>query len=187
MTHCAKQSHAQSPLARTVNGILSRKNRYPLIAVVAATMFVGCTTPRQSFKRAQQEDTAAAYTEIIQKYGRDSHYGTAAAAELVRLNYEAAQRQGTIAAYSAHLRRHPSSPYSKRAQAAMVSLAWQLAQQSDTRSSYQAFLSEYPDSQYTSEAKKSLADARPSAIAQTINDWPRPASPATKTPSAAVL
>jgi hypothetical protein len=31
------------------------------------------------------------------------------------------------------------------------------------------------------------AAARPSAIAQTISDWPRPASPATKTPETEVM
>ncbi len=121
-------------------------------------LLTSCSNPEGDLKKAEQANTEQAYREFIQKH-QESPLVARAQADLERLAYATAKREGSPPAYEKFLKRFPQSSLVKDAQADLESASYQDTKHFNTANAYQTFLSRFPGGDHAVEAKAALENA----------------------------
>jgi len=140
-------------------------------ALVVAGLLAGlaaCSSPEDEYRKAEQQDTTAAYTEFLARHPQ----GPLAEQAQSRLEslaeqqaWTTAEAAGTSAAYRGYLEQHPMGPNADAALERLLDLErrslWVAAEQAGTREALENYLLLYPDSAEAAAARQRLAALAP--------------------------
>lgn len=138
-----------------------RKIMYPLIA--AATVLVACSSAESDWKKADSQNTEAAYQDFLTQHPNDAH-AQEARDRIKKLEDEQAwadaQKTNTTDAYQQYLQKEPNGAHADEAHNQVAALeradAWKTAQAANTPAALQGFLQKYNTGPEVDQAKAAL-------------------------------
>ena len=134
---------------------------YPLIA--AATVLVACSSAESDWKKADSQNTSAAYQDFLTQHPNDQHAADARD-RIKKLDDEAAwadaQKANTADAYQQYLQKEPNGAHADEAHNQVAALEraadWKSAQAANTPAALQDFLKKYSQGPEADEARAAL-------------------------------
>jgi hypothetical protein len=138
-----------------------KKIIYPLIA--AAAVLAACSSAESDWKKADSQNTTAAYQDFLTQHPNDSH-AQEARDRIKKLEDEQAwadaQKANTADAYQQYLQKEPNGAHADEAHNQVTALeradAWKTAQAANTPEALQGFLQKYNQGPEVDEAKAAL-------------------------------
>lgn len=134
---------------------------YPLIA--AAAVLVACSSAESDWKKADSQNTTAAYQDFLTQHPNDAH-AQDARDRIKKLEDEQAwadaQKANTSDAYQQYLQKEPNGAHADEAHNQVAALeradAWKTAQAANTPAALQGFLQKYNSGPEVDQAKAAL-------------------------------
>jgi outer membrane protein assembly factor BamD (BamD/ComL family) len=134
---------------------------YPLIA--AAAVLVACSSAESDWKKADSQNTQAAYQDFLAQHPNDQH-AQDARERIKKLDDEAAwadaQKANTSDAYQQYLQKEPNGAHADEAHNQVTALEraadWKTAQAANTPAALQDFLKKYSQGPEADEARAAL-------------------------------
>lgn len=132
--------------------------RAPVAVSVVIFCFVfelGCSSPEKDYRRAQAENTEAAYKSFLSRHPQDP-LAAKAAAQLSQLAFKRADQTGTEAAFIEFLSLYPKDSLAAQASARLEEIVFSQARKTRTEAAWTGFLKRFPNSTLTSKAQLEL-------------------------------
>lgn len=134
---------------------------YPLIAVAA--VLVACSSAESDWKKADSQNTTAAYQDFLTHHPNDTH-AQEARDRIAKLEddqaWADAQKASTTDGYQQYLQKEPNGAHAQEAHDQVAALEraadWKTAQQANTVAALQGFLQKYSQGPEVDEAKAAL-------------------------------
>jgi outer membrane protein assembly factor BamD (BamD/ComL family) len=134
---------------------------YPLIA--AAVVLAACSSAESDWKKADSQNTAAAYQDFLTQHPNDAH-AQEARDRIKKLEDEQAwtdaQKTNTADAYQQYLSKEPNGAHADEAHNQLTALQrgadWKTAQAANTPAALQDFLKKYSAGPEADEARAAL-------------------------------
>ena len=134
---------------------------YPLI--VAATVLAACSSAESDWKKADSQNTTAAYQDFLTQHPNDTH-AQEARDRIKKLEddqaWADAQKTNTADGYQQYLQKEPNGTHAQEAHDQVAALEraadWKTAQQANTVAALQGFLQKYSQGPEVDEAKAAL-------------------------------
>jgi outer membrane protein assembly factor BamD (BamD/ComL family) len=123
-----------------------------------ALILTACNNPEGDFKKAEQANTEPAYQDFIKQHP-DSPLVAQAQADLEKVVYSAAKREGSTSAFEKFLSRFPKSPLTNQAQEDLENIEYAEAKRIGTIPAYQEFLQQFAHNGKLTEQAKSTLEA----------------------------
>lgn len=168
----------------------------PLVAIAAMTVLGACSNPEADWRRAEAEDTEAAFQAFVERYP-EGEWAARARSRLDGIrdgrDWENARATDAIEAYNSYLLAHPAGDHMGEARQRITELetdsAWAAAQAVGTREALEDFLLRYADTPQGEQARAQLAALAapppPSAAKPAAKPVAKPAAgPAARQPAA---
>jgi outer membrane protein assembly factor BamD (BamD/ComL family) len=134
---------------------------YPLIA--AAAVLAACSSAESDWKKADSQNTSAAYQDFLTQHPNDQH-AQDARERIKKLDDEAAwadaQKANTTDAYQQYVQKEPNGAHADEAKNQVAALEraadWKTAQAANTPAALQDFLKKYSAGPEADEARAAL-------------------------------
>jgi outer membrane protein assembly factor BamD (BamD/ComL family) len=134
---------------------------YPLIA--AATVLAACSSAESDWKKADSQNTTAAYQDFLTQHPNDTH-AQEARDRIKKLEddqaWADAQKANTADSYQQYLQKEPNGAHAQEAHDQVTALEraadWKTAQQANTVAALQGFLQKYSQGPEVEEAKAAV-------------------------------
>lgn len=134
---------------------------YPLIA--AAAVLAACSSAESDWKKADSQNTAAAYQDFLTQHPGDTH-AQEARDRIKKLEDEQtwadAQKANTTDGYQQYLQKEPNGAHADEAKNQVAALEraadWKTAQSANTAAALQGFLQKYSQGPEADEARAAL-------------------------------
>lgn len=138
------------------------------VATAAIAFIAACSNPEGDWKKAEAENTEAAYHAFLDRHP-EGEWAQKAQAQLDSIkdtrDWENAQSADAIEAYNNYLLAHPTGAHMGEARQRISDLeteaAWQTAQSAGTREAIEDFLIRYADTPQAEQARARLAELNP--------------------------
>ena len=138
------------------------------VAAAALAMVAACSNPEADWKKAEAENTEAAFQAFLQKHP-EGEWAQKAQSQLDALkdtkDWENAQSSDAIEGYNNYLLGHPTGTHMGEARQRVTDLeteaAWRTAQTAGTREALEDFLIKYADAPQAEQARAQLAALTP--------------------------
>ncbi|CAG0941453.1 hypothetical protein GPROT2_01313 [Gammaproteobacteria bacterium] len=138
------------------------------VATAAIAFIAACSSPEGDWKKAEAENTEAAYQAFLDRHP-EGEWAQKAQAQLDAIkdtrDWENAQSADAIEGYNNYLLAHPTGAHMGEARQRISDLeteaAWQTAQSAGTREAIEDFLIRYADAPQAEQARTRLAELNP--------------------------
>jgi cell division septation protein DedD len=134
------------------------------LVLICVAMLSACSSPQKDFKKAQDQDTEAAYQNFLRKYS-DGPFAQQARDRIAAIEAEDAWKQLDVAsttpeALEEYARKYPQSAHAteatERVIAARRSAAWDKARTESSLESLQMFVQQYPEGVEADQARAQI-------------------------------
>jgi outer membrane protein assembly factor BamD (BamD/ComL family) len=139
----------------------------PVVFITLAAMLAACSSSESDWKKADTQNTIAAYQDFLQQHPNDSHAPQASQRIQSLQDDQAwadAQKANTTDSLQAYLTKYPSGTHATDAKTLIAGLeraaAWKVAQTANTESSLQDFIQKYNEGPEVDLAKAQLEKLR---------------------------
>lgn len=138
------------------------------VATAAIAFIAACSNPESDWKKAEAENTEAAYQAFLDRHP-EGEWAQKAQSQLDSIkdtrDWENAQSADAIEAYNNYLLAHPTGAHMGEARQRISDLeteaAWQTAQSAGSREAIEDFLIRYADAPQAEQARARLAELNP--------------------------
>ncbi len=134
------------------------------LVLICVAMLSACSSPQKDFKKAQDQDTEAAYQNFLRKYS-DGPFAQQARDRIAVIEAEDAWKQLDVAnttpeALEEYARKYPQSAHANEATerviAARRATAWEKARAENSLESLQMFVQQYPEGVEADQARAQI-------------------------------
>lgn len=134
------------------------------LMLICVAMLSACSSPQKDFKKAQDQDTEAAYQNFLRKYS-DGPFAQQARDRIAAIEAEASWKQLDVAnatpeALEEYARKYPQSAHATEATERVVATrrtaAWEKARSDNSLESLQAFVQQYPEGIEADQARAQI-------------------------------
>jgi hypothetical protein len=139
----------------------------PIALITLAAMLAACSSSESDWKKADAQNTVAAYQDFLQQHPNDSHVSQASQRIQSLQDDQAwadAQKANTSDSLQQYLQKYPSGTHAADAKTLSAGLeraaAWKVAQTANTESALQDFIQKYNEGPEVGLAKAQLEKLR---------------------------